>query len=145
MNQRQVANSIPRVLLLIGIAAILGACGGGDGSKPALVGKSVVSYDISGVSESQKKALIAAGAEVTSTKCYPGVKKSDPGTITEDRIPAVLYVYQLRVRDLEAALALGFSEDYLTAGFSQEERSCASDPDTPANDIPANDTPADPA
>lgn len=149
MNQRQVAKSMPRVLLPIGIATILGACGGGgDGNEPVLVGKSVASYDIAGVAASQKKALSAAGAEVTSMKCYPGVKSS-AGMITEDRTPAVLYVYQVRARDLEAASALGFSANCSTTGFSQKERACASDPDTPADDtqpddIPAKDTPADP-
>lgn len=148
MNQRQAAKLMPRVLLPIGIAAILGACGGGDGNEPVLVGKSVASYDVSGVAASQKKALSAASVEVTSTKCYPGMK-AGAGMITEDRTPAVLYVYQVRARDLEAVSALGFSVDYSTMDFSQKEQACESDADTSADDIqpddsPAKDIPADP-
>lgn len=141
MNQRPSIKPKMRLLLPVGAAAVLGACGGGDGNEPVQVGKSVASYDISGVAANQKQALRAAGAEVASATCYPGLK-SGAGMVTEDRTPAVLYVYQVRASDLQAAGALGFSADYSTKGFSRTGRACTSDSDTPADDIQPDDTPA---
>lgn len=144
MKQRQYSKAMAPGLLPMGVAAVLAACGGGDGAEPVLVGKSVASYDISGVVESQKQALSAAGAKVAAAKCYPGLTYRAE-MITEDRTPAVLYVYEVRARDVEVASGLGFSAEYSTAGFSQVERACVTDPDTPANDTEPDDIPAEPS
>lgn len=150
----QAIKSMSRMLLPIGISAILVACGGGDDTL-MFVGKSVASHDISGVVNEQKQALGAAGAEVASTRCYAWIKSAVvPGTVTTaDYTPApVLYVHLVRTRDLEAASALGFSADYSTTGFSPEERACVTtDADIPgiltdetlADAIMNEDIPAD--
>jgi hypothetical protein len=143
MNQQVGFPSFVSFLVSCVLAVTMSACGGSDKNAPVSVGKSVASYDISGTVDSQRQAFFAVGTEVTSVKCYPRMKQS-PGMVTEDRIPAVLYVYQVRARDLDAATTLGFKADFSTTGFSQTERACATDADSPANDIPANDTPANP-
>jgi hypothetical protein len=141
---KQVASPrLPQFLLPCVLSFALGACGGGDKNAPVSIGKSVASYDISATVASERQALFATGAVVASVKCYPEVNSS-PDLITGGRIPAVLYVFQVRARDLDAASTLGFKSDFSMTGFSLAERACATDPDTRANDFPTNDTPANP-
>jgi hypothetical protein len=122
----------PSLLLPCVLAVTTSACGGSNGNEPVSVGKSVVIYQSSGTVDSQPQALFAAaGVEVASVKCYPK-ENIGPDIITGDEATVVLYVYQVRARDLDTAAMLGFTADFSVRGFSQNERACPTGEDAPA-------------
>lgn len=118
----------------------LAGCGDGDNNDNgiALVARAVPTLQVTSTSQVQRKAFAAAKIEIVGAKCYlatPAHIATLDGGLVSHQVPPVLFVYEIRRLDINAASALGFQQNVSQDGFDTTKVSCEDAPGIPAASV----------